>query len=123
MENNEEYQGWIEAIQERNWTLQFVPEELRTKEMCFVAVEKDGMNLGDVPKELITPEICAIAVENDGQALAYVPDELRTKEICEIALAQGYLADELLESFVPEEFQEKIKEKYDLYLEPKAKGR
>ena len=99
MENNKDYQGWIEAIQERNWTLQFVPEELRTKEMCLVAVQKDGMNLGDVPEELITPELC------------------------EIALAQGYLADELLEAFVPEEFQEELAEKYDLYLEPKAKGR
>lgn len=43
--------------------------------------------------------------------------------LCEIALAQGYLADELLETFVPEEFQEELAQKFDLHLETKAKGR
>jgi hypothetical protein len=35
--------------------------------------------------------------------------------LCEIALAQGYLADELLETFVPEE--------YNIELPEKGKGR
>ncbi len=101
MENNKDYQGWIEAIQERNWTLQFVPEELRTKEMCLVAVEKDGMNLGDVPEELITPELCEIAVTQTGYALELVPEELRTIELCEVAVSNSGWALE----FVPEEFK------------------
>ena len=123
MENNKEYQGWIESTQEKNWTLAWVPEDMRTEEMCEYAVLRDGINLRDVPDEIITPSICEVAVKDYGQALGWVPEELRTKELCEIALAQGYLADELLEAFVPEEFKEELAEKYDLYLEPKAKGR
>lgn len=124
MENNKEYQGWIEAIQERGWTLQFVPEEHRTEEMCLVAVKQDGLNLRDVPDDLITQELCEMAVKDYAPALCWVPDELKTLELCELALSHGNLSEELLNSsFVPEEFKEELAEKYDLYLEPKAKGR
>ena len=45
--------------------------------------------------------------------------------MCSVALSQGYLAAELLEAFVPEEFQEELAEKYDIELpkKPDERGR
>ena len=123
MENNKEYKKHMRAVEKNGFMLKYVPEELRTKELCEIAVAQEGYAIAFVPDEIITPEICELAVQDYNQALGWVPEELRTKELCEIALAQGYLADELLEAFVPEEFKEELAEKYDLYLEPKAKGR
>ena len=124
LENNKDYQGWIEAIQERNWTLASVPEELIDLDMVLIAVKQDGWNLQYVPEELdLTPEIYLEAVKNYNQALILVPENLRTLELCDIAVSQEDLADELLNAFVPDKFKEELAEKYDLYLEPKAKGR
>ena len=99
MENNTEYKKHMRAVERNGFMLKYVPEELRTKELCEIAVEKNGF------------------------ALQYVPENLKTFELCEIALAQGYLADELLEAFVPEEFKEELAEKYDISLDGKYKGR
>ena len=83
------------------------------------------MNLGDVPEELKTVELCEVAVKDFPYALQYVPENMRTFEICDIALSQGYLAAELLEAFVPDEFQEELAEKYDIELpkKPDERGR
>ena len=99
MENNKEYQKWLEVV------------------------EKDGRALADVPEELKTVELCEVAVKDFPYALQYVPEELKTLEICSVALSQGYLSAELLEAFVPEEFQEELAEKYDIDLPEKGKGR
>ena len=99
MENNKEYQKWLEVV------------------------EKDGMNLGDVPEELKTVELCEVAVKDFPYALQYVPEELKTLEMCSVALSQGYLAAELLEAFVPDEFHKELAEKYDIELPKKGKGR
>ena len=111
------------SIKDHSWNLKYVPMELRTPELCELAVKKNGWALEFVPERLKIDKLCESAVKSVGFSLKFVPEELRTKELCEIALAQGYLADELLEAFVPEEFKEELAEKYDLYLEPKAKGR
>ena len=99
MENNKEYQKWLEVV------------------------EKDGRRLRFVPEDLINKELCEVAVKDFPYALQYVPENMRTFEICDIALSQGYLAAELLEAFVPDEFQEELAEKYDIELPDKDKGR
>ena len=61
----------------------------------------------------------------------FVPEELKTKELCEMAVKiskndrYGGWDDtkNLLRNYVPKGFKEELAEKYDLYLEPKAKGR
>ena len=121
--NSKEYQKWLDEVKKDGFNLRFVPEELRTKELCELAVKDEALTLQYVPEELRTYKLCYVAIKNDGTTLEFVPEELRTKELCDIALAHGDLSDELLEAFVPEEFKEELAEKYDLYLEPKAKGR
>ena len=109
------------AVSIRGAALEYVPEEPKTKELCTIAVDKIGRAFEFVPEKFKSPELCKIAVEKYGGNLEYVPENLKTFELCEIALAQGYLADELLEAFVPEEFKEELAEKYDIDLPEKEK--
>ena len=132
-ETSKEYQGWLEEIYENGFALKYVPEELKTPELCELAVTSNGWALQYVPDELITPRLCYVAIKNDGTTLELVPEELRTFELCDKAIFT-ILRDEwdvdLDESFegffernVPEEFQEELAEKYDIKLPEKGKGR
>ena len=132
-ETSKEYQGWLEEIYENGWALKDVPEELKTKELCEMAVKSHGFALAYVPEELRIPRLCYVAIKNDGTTLELVPEELRTFELCDKAIFT-ILRDEwdvdLDESFegffernVPEEFQEELAEKYDIKLPEKGKGR
>ena len=100
MENNKEYQKWLDEVR-RYGVLILVPEEFKTKEICEIAVEKHGDNLQYVPEHLKSPELCKLAISEDGWALEYVPDKYKTPELCEIAVSNLGWALE----FVPEEFK------------------
>jgi hypothetical protein len=77
------------ALQHNYLALDYVPETLRTDEMCRVAVAKYGRALQYVSERLCTDEVCRIAVAQDGMALEYVPVKLRSAELCRIAAAQN----------------------------------
>lgn len=68
----------------------YVPDELRTPELSKIAVSKDGYWLRYVPAQVLQqhPELCEIAVSNDGDALRFVPEEMKTPEICKIAVSK-----------------------------------
>jgi len=77
--------------------------------LCLAAVQNDGTALYDVPEELKTPELCLLAVQNlpEGNTVLHaVPEELRTLEICIIAVEVN---EEALED-VPEKLKKKVKE-------------
>ena len=132
-ETSKEYQGWLEEIYENGYALIDIPEDMRTYELCEVAVKDFPYALQYVPEELKTPRLCYVAIKNDGTTLELVPEELRTFELCDKAIFT-ILRDEwdvdLDESFegffernVPEEFQEELAEKYDIDLPKKNDGR
>ena len=77
MENNKEYQEHLEKVKENGYYLAYVPEELRTKELCEMAVNSRGYALAFVPIEMRTEELCEKAVQKSGRALAYVPKEFK----------------------------------------------
>jgi hypothetical protein len=81
--------------------LQFIPEELRTKELCEIAVNNYGSALEWIPEKFKTETICKIAVKNSGIALEFIPEELRTPEICKLAVTNDGFALE----FVPEKLK------------------
>ena len=103
-ETSKEYQGWLEEIYENGFALKYVPEDMRTYELC------------------------EIAVKNEGWALEFVPKEFKTKELCEIAVKEclkwivKYELENLFEKSIPSEFQEGLAEKYDIELPEKSKG-
>ena len=92
----------MEAVKSYGGALGYVPEELRTPEMYMEAVKSNGAILWSVPKELRTPEMCMEAVKNNVEALRYVPKELIPEVYMEAAKSYG-LALEL--EYVPEELR------------------
>ncbi len=76
------------ALRKHGWALEYVPQTLRTDEICRIVVAQYGMALMCVPKALRTGEMCRIAVAEDGRALCHVPEAMRTDELCRIAVAQ-----------------------------------
>ena len=132
-ETSKEYQGWLEEIYENGFALKDVPSELKTYELCELAVQDEARALQYVPEELRTPRLCYVAIKNDGTTLELVPEELRTFEICNKAIFTIVRDDwdvDLDESFegffernVPVEVQEELAEKYDIKLPEKGKGR
>ena len=74
------------AVRERPSSLAHVPMALRSRALCRAAVEDDGMALEFVPEPLRTTDLCALAVGQNGLALQFVPKELRSPAICDAAL-------------------------------------
>ena len=79
----------MDAVRKEGGNLAFVPEVLRTDEMCFTAVRRNGYALQDVPEPLRTDEMCLTAVQRNGCALQFVPEDLRTESICLAAVKQN----------------------------------
>jgi len=89
------------ALMQNGWTLKWVPEHLRTEELCEIAVERTGVALLFVPESLRNEELCRMAVTQEGIALEYVPEKLCTLEICEIAVEKNGMSL----GYVPIDFQ------------------
>ena len=70
------------AVQSNGNALQYVPEELRDREICLTAVKQYGSALQYVPEELRDRDMCLVAVKQNGYALTYVPEELRDRDMC-----------------------------------------
>ena len=96
----------LAAVRQNGWALEYVPESLKTAELCLEAVKQDGRALHYVPwgqLKLTVPamaDLCLEAVEKRG-SLKYVPDKLKTAEMCLKAVKL-----EIMEFFnVPEELK------------------
>ena len=61
--------------------LSCVPVNLRTAEMCMHAVRATGKSLEYVPEELKTKMMCLLAAETL-RSIEYVPDRFKTVEMC-----------------------------------------
>lgn len=67
------------AVSKNGLNLKYVPEQYRDIAMCLAAVQSDGGALGEVPERILLGdkgyEICLTAVRNDfsGRALSFVP--------------------------------------------------
>lgn len=92
---------WMDEVSKDGETLQFVPEDMKTKEVCLAAVLAHGRALFHVPYAMMTPEICMAAVQQNGYALNFVPEDLTTPELCWAAIRQEGHALE----YVPEHFR------------------
>jgi hypothetical protein len=68
--------------------LKHVPKQLRSLELCAIAVKQSGLNLKFVPWAHRTPEICEIAVSQNAHALTHVRVRDRTEGLCKIAVEQ-----------------------------------
>ena len=64
----------------------FIPDHLKSQEMCEMAFEKNPWELGFVSDRLKTQEMCNKAVTCSPDTLWDVPDHLKTQEICDKAV-------------------------------------
>jgi hypothetical protein len=86
----------LNAVKQNANALYYVPDRLKTPELCLLAVKLNGYALHHVPDELKTPEMCMIAVKHYGDALEAVPDELKTPEMCMISVNKnGYALEDV----------------------------
>ncbi len=74
------------AVSKRGLSLQFVPEHMKTEEMCKLAIAENGLALEDVPENLKTEKLCEKAVAKTGVALKFVPEHMKSKDICKTAI-------------------------------------
>lgn len=68
-----------------------------TEAKYIVAMEKFGLDLEYVPEEIKTKEICIAAVKDRSRAIMFVPKELKTEEIYKAALLSNKKGKEWFE--------------------------
>lgn len=79
-----------------------LPEDRKTAEVCRFAIKKSAFNIEFVPEAMKTPELClAAAVKRNGLVLEAVPGELRTPQICRAALKAVDSADYKILPYIP----------------------
>lgn len=66
--------------------LEFVPHELKTRELCETAIKSNGYGLEHVPEEYMSYDLCLTAVRKYGRALEKVPERFRTDEMYNTAV-------------------------------------
>ena len=76
------YADYLKEVSFNNLSLQYVPLEYRTSELCLAGVSRCGLALQFVSEKLKTLELCLVAVKQTGCALRFVPEYLKTPEMC-----------------------------------------
>lgn len=84
--------------------LKVIAKKYLTREVCEIAVSKNGFNLEYVPEQYRDTAMCLAAVQSNGGALRYVPERIllgdKGYEICFTAVRNGGSAL----SFVPKRY-------------------
>ena len=73
----------------------FIPDHLKTQEMCIKAVEVDPSFLRLVPDHLKTQGMCDKAVHNKPWLLKYVPDWFVTRQQLKLWMTIAFMMDTL----------------------------
>jgi hypothetical protein len=80
----------LSAVKNKRVALKYVPESMKTREICEIATNLNGFLDSHVfqyiPDTMKTPEMCLKAVCNDGYALEFIPKTLITDDIIIAAL-------------------------------------
>ena len=83
------------AVSNDGGALFYVPEELRTYEICFAAACNSYEALAYIPRQWMAGEkgeiLCRAAIEADGRAIKYVPSRLLSAELALLAVKHSDL--------------------------------
>jgi hypothetical protein len=96
--------------------LQFVPNALKTPDLCLAAVQNDGKALAFVPEALKTPELSLVAAQEDGEELEQESSEpSQANQETELSEKQKKAIGELMAMCLTSDmslrvFREKLKE-------------
>ena len=75
-----------ETMRNNPYTLRYVPDHLKTREMCIRAVKVDSWLLKHVPDHFKTQEMCIKGIGVDPWLLGHVSDRFKTQEMCNEAV-------------------------------------
>ena len=86
--------------------LKVTSKRFLTRELCEIAVSKNGLNLKYVPEQYQDVDMCRTAVQNDGCALQEVPKEILLGKdgykICLTAVCHDFVGAAI--TYVPDDF-------------------
>ena len=93
------YEEWLGEMKKlKNYSdaynlINAVPKELRTPELCLLAIKKDREDstpafLSFVPEETRTFEMCLAAVKKNSGSMSFVPENHKTRDLCLAYLKQ-----------------------------------
>jgi hypothetical protein len=74
------------AVYYNNDAFKVIPDEKKDINMCSHCVLYNGYLLKYVPHNMKTAEICNVAFNNNIHAIMYIPDELKTEKMCKEAV-------------------------------------
>lgn len=80
------------AVSKEGYLLKYVPNIYKTEELCVIAVKQYAKALEYVPENLKTRELCYMAVKKNGYALKYTPNEYKTNELCAAVVKENAYA-------------------------------
>ncbi|HVI44052.1 MAG TPA: polymer-forming cytoskeletal protein [Chitinophaga sp.] len=109
---------WLKKINVNYRDLKRTPEELRTKDLCMLAMSKTVAALQHFPLALVTAELAQQAVQQDGKALRYLPESFVTRDLCYAAALKGAMLNwDIPERFYEEELLQLIIRHSDFQME------
>jgi hypothetical protein len=87
---------WVSVVKLNGVSLRYVPEDLKTVEICNAAVSAPAYYYEGsqpifyyVPDELKTAQLCLEAMKHDGANLEFTPEKMKTAEVCFTAVGNG----------------------------------
>jgi len=103
----QDYKYWKKRITQNGWALEDVPQELRTPDLCKIAVAQYGYALKYVPQDLRTKDLCTIAVAQYGWALQWVPKDLKLEVVLKVSLEKPLIKNFEIEPWFLKEISKK----------------
>lgn len=79
---NELREKVIERVTKDGLQLRWLPTQLKTEEICEIALTQNGLALEYVPAEVKNNKLCLLAVSKKPMAIQYVPTVFRSEELC-----------------------------------------
>ena len=75
------YDDYILLVNKNDCILEYVPENMKTDEICEIAIKQSGSAFNFIPKNKKTDKLYKIAVQSNGLALQHIPKNKKTYEI------------------------------------------
>ena len=84
-----EYQHYLQACQQSWRSIESVPEDLKTEEICLAAVQGSYKALSAIPAAKRTPAVCERAFTESVESLQWIPEHLVTPRHRDILIKES----------------------------------
>ena len=113
--NNKTYKQCLNAVKHKYQSLEYVPKEFLTEELCVAAINKESASITYFKKECFSDEIYSklllTAVKKNGLSLMFIESKNQSLPLCLEALKQNFEALKYIKINLP---VESVKNNYEL---------